>query len=292
MSKARVRTRSGFTLIELLVVIAIIAILIGLLVPAVQKVRDAAARTQTSNNLGQCGKATHMSHDQFKKMPPYYGLYGGITTTFQVHILPFIEQGPLYNVIKTNGPGSVNANAALATAIVPPYLSPQDFTQTNNGVRATNMSVNAFLFYNPGTLTGVLSTTIYPRMPGTFQDGTSNTVLFATNYMVCGTGANTTQAANTIVYFDNGTVGGSAIPGAMNGVTGVGGYISSSAGWQPAPIQTACLLGSGQGFQSQGIQVCLGDASVRTVGSDVSPASWAAALTPAGGEVLGSDWNN
>src|SRR5579864_4850614 len=94
--------RRGFTLIELLVVIAIIAILIALLVPAVQKVREAAARTQTNNNLKQISLANHSCNDVFKKLPPAMGSFGQapvVTFTVHMHLLPYIEQDNLYKLM-------------------------------------------------------------------------------------------------------------------------------------------------------------------------------------------------
>ena len=125
--------RTGFTLIELLVVIAIIAILVALLVPAVQKVREAAARTQCRNNLKQIGLALHNYHDANRALPPGYRATGayvdGATDTapgwaWSAYLLPFIEQATLYRRIDFNR--AVPSNPAVAATLIPTYLCPSD----------------------------------------------------------------------------------------------------------------------------------------------------------------------
>src|SRR5438046_5510072 len=121
--------RRGFTLIELLVVIAIIAILIALLVPAVQKVRDAAARIEVQNNLKQLALATHSCNDAQRRLPPATGPFGLVNSTLHVHLLPFIEQENLYQSIVS---GAVTP-ATNPLPVVPTFLAAQDTTRINSG---------------------------------------------------------------------------------------------------------------------------------------------------------------
>ena len=148
----------AFTLIELLVVIAIIAVLIGLLLPAVQKVRAAAARAQSSNNLHQLGIGLHnTAANNNNLVPPGNGSFNGFSATIFVHLMPAMEQDNLYNRIKSGG----------ATAPVKYLFAPLDSTATGNDSN-TSYCANANLFVSTvGTM---------PACFGT--KGSSNTVTF------------------------------------------------------------------------------------------------------------------
>jgi len=205
--------RRGFTLIELLVVIAIIAVLIGLLLPAVQKVRAAAARMSSQNNVKQIMLANHSFHDANGIIPQLSAVAvpgSGQPVSGYFWLLPFIEQDNVYNLGIANGgawPAPAPNTQAMRTAgqsagakKIKTYLSPRDpsnppdtWTEPNGGTWAhSGYAMNHAVYGTPNDpVAGVSTIDKVTKGNARFNllsitDGTSNTVGIAEQYAVCG----------------------------------------------------------------------------------------------------------
>ncbi|HKI33567.1 MAG TPA: DUF1559 domain-containing protein [Gemmataceae bacterium] len=315
------RPRAGFTLIELLVVIAIIAVLIGLLVPAVQKVREAAARISCSSNLHQLGVAcNNYAGDNKNKLPPLTGSPSGTASRTSYGsvfywLLPYIEQDNIYSAKVNSGyPGdyysyyetnnTVDGNFSPAGFVVQNsikvYLCPSDTTNDPPVVAITvpaadgNWAVTSYAAnYATFAYNGV---GIPLKFPQGIKDGTSNTILFGERYAQCGAGtaipnSNCWGAAYPSAGPATWANGGLSAPvlGTPAQITATGPPVQYAL-FQTNPLLVNCNPLLPQTGHSAGMVVCMGDASTRTVSPSVSTTTWSAAITPASGDVLGSDW--
>jgi len=300
----------AFTLIELLVVIAIIAILIGLLVPAVQQVRAAAARTTCLNNLKQLALAVHNYQSTYKRVPPAEGVnyapntYGRYVTADGTNgsifwfLLPYMDGLAIYNAGNKN---SMNVGAN----VVPSFLCPSDPSLDDGGtyggcgvMQSDTIQRDGFASCNYAANVMVFN----PKGPKSVEiacaDGASVTVMFAERFRNCSPASGgftlPAWAWNTLVN------GGDAWASPSFNATGTfnqmndGGAQSSSGNvaFQAGPSVQQCNWYVTQGGHMGTMQVGMGDGSSRGVSGTMSVTTWVNACNPNDGNPLGADWEN
>ena len=295
--------KRGFTLIELLVVIAIIAILIGLLLPAVQKVREAAARTQSQNNLKQITLACHNYHDTHRTLPANWMNStwgeGAILGGGLFHLLPFIEQDNLLR--STHGPvvyrytspwwnwsfnyGFNGFQAHRIQGQLKTYMSPADYSITPTLVAPTSYLFNS----------NIWSDLNFSRI----TDGTSNTIYFAEGLANCTRVQQTSWSTTTLrrngwnrdpyvyVWIQNESLYEPTF--SAQAWMWSGSSWSILSGFQVRPRLNECHPSLAQAITGAGL-VSLVDGSVRTVNPNISAASLMAACSPQSNDMPGNDW--
>jgi prepilin-type N-terminal cleavage/methylation domain-containing protein len=297
----------GFTLIELLVVIAIIAILIGLLLPAVQKVRAAAARMSCGNNLHQLLIAVHTLNDQGRGLPPlasngvgsFYNApnpYGPADFTMFHWLLPFVEQDSVLKQCNPTG-GYGPVGGLMYNTVIKTYLCPSDATSpggfcstTNggaNGWAVSNYGGNNYVFGDPGI--GQAYSNGKKDMNAFVPDGLSNTVFFAEIYGTCGNTGNISSAYASL-WADSNSVWRPGYNLAVGSKGNISGYAAAPLPQFKPHYTNNCTIGLAQGIHEGGIMVGMGDGSTRMVSTGVSAATWAAANDPRDQAPLGSNW--
>jgi prepilin-type N-terminal cleavage/methylation domain-containing protein/prepilin-type processing-associated H-X9-DG protein len=323
LSLKKGRGQRAFTLIELLVVIAIIAILIGLLLPAVQKVREAAARMSCQNNLKQFGIAMHSFHDVNNGLPPARD-----SNSFSAHayVLPYMEQDNVYRLINFTLPYNNAANAVPMATRIKTFVCPSDPNQSFPAAWApTNYRVNqgSNLLFGNATTTGTNAG--FPNPNGPFflnskmtlvgiTDGTSNTAMMSeanTGSFNAGVvSPNNTfrlgQTSNIGAYYPNTPDEAYAMcegltPSQMaqvNGMFDVGapwiyGYHSNTIYYHVGPPNSrSCMYPSGRigtaarSGHTNGVNVALCDGSVRFISQTIPLATWRALGSATGGETV------